>query len=42
VLAAMPACKIVARVGTGLDSIDLDAAAQRVVLARAQTATMEH
>jgi D-3-phosphoglycerate dehydrogenase / 2-oxoglutarate reductase len=29
VLAAMPACKIIARVGTGLDSIDLDAAAQR-------------
>jgi D-3-phosphoglycerate dehydrogenase len=32
VLAAMPACKIIARVGTGLDSIDLDAAAQRGVL----------
>ena len=31
-LAAMPACKIVARVGTGLDSIDLDAAARRGVL----------
>jgi D-3-phosphoglycerate dehydrogenase len=29
VLAAMPACKIVARVGTGLDSIDLDEAARR-------------
>jgi D-3-phosphoglycerate dehydrogenase len=29
ILAAMPACKIVARVGTGLDSIDLDAAARR-------------
>jgi len=32
VLAAMPACKIVARVGTGLDSIDLDAAARRGIL----------
>src|ERR1700691_698817 len=32
VLAAMPACKIIARVGTGLDSIDLDAAAQRGIL----------
>ncbi len=31
VLAAMPACKIVARVGTGLDSIDLDEAARRGV-----------
>src|SRR6202041_308455 len=31
-LAAMPACKIIARVGTGLDSIDLDAAARRGVL----------
>jgi len=30
-LAAMPACKIIARVGTGLDSIDLDAAARRLV-----------
>src|ERR1700722_12753823 len=30
--AAMPACKIVARVGTGLDSIDLDAAARRGIL----------
>jgi D-3-phosphoglycerate dehydrogenase / 2-oxoglutarate reductase len=29
ILAALPACKIVARVGTGLDSIDLDAAARR-------------
>jgi D-3-phosphoglycerate dehydrogenase / 2-oxoglutarate reductase len=29
ILAAMPACKIVARVGTGLDSIDLEAAARR-------------
>jgi len=29
ILAAMPGCKIVARVGTGLDSIDLDAAARR-------------
>src|SRR5262245_19095263 len=29
ILAAMPACKIVARVGTGQDSIDLDAAARR-------------
>jgi D-3-phosphoglycerate dehydrogenase len=28
-MAAMPACKIIARVGTGLDSIDLDAAARR-------------
>jgi D-3-phosphoglycerate dehydrogenase / 2-oxoglutarate reductase len=28
-LDAMPACKIVSRVGTGLDSIDLDAAARR-------------
>jgi D-3-phosphoglycerate dehydrogenase len=32
VLAAMPACKIIARVGTGLDSIDLDAAAQRGIV----------
>jgi D-3-phosphoglycerate dehydrogenase / 2-oxoglutarate reductase len=32
VLAAMPACKIIARVGTGLDSIDLDAAARRGIL----------
>jgi D-3-phosphoglycerate dehydrogenase len=32
VLAAMPACKIIARVGTGLDSIDLVAAAQRGIL----------
>jgi D-3-phosphoglycerate dehydrogenase len=31
VLAAMPACKVVARVGTGLDSIDLDGAARRGV-----------
>jgi D-3-phosphoglycerate dehydrogenase len=31
VLAAMPACKVVARVGTGLDSIDLDEAARRGV-----------
>ncbi len=31
-LAAMPACKIIARVGTGLDSIDLDAAARRGIL----------
>ncbi len=31
-LAAMPACKFVARVGTGLDSIDLDAAARRGIL----------
>jgi D-3-phosphoglycerate dehydrogenase len=32
VLAAMPACKVVARVGTGLDSIDLDGAARRGIL----------
>jgi len=32
VLAAMPVCKIIARVGTGLDSIDLDAAARRGIL----------
>jgi D-3-phosphoglycerate dehydrogenase len=31
-LAAMPACKIIARVGTGLDSIDLEAAARRGIL----------
>jgi D-3-phosphoglycerate dehydrogenase / 2-oxoglutarate reductase len=31
VLDAMPACKVVARVGTGLDSIDLDGAARRGV-----------
>jgi D-3-phosphoglycerate dehydrogenase len=31
-LAAMPACKIIARVGTGLDSIDLAAAARRGIL----------
>jgi D-3-phosphoglycerate dehydrogenase / 2-oxoglutarate reductase len=31
-LAAMPACKVLARVGTGLDSIDLDAAARRGIL----------
>jgi D-3-phosphoglycerate dehydrogenase len=31
VLAALPACKVVARVGTGLDSIDLDGAARRGV-----------
>lgn len=31
VLAAMPACKVVARVGTGLDSIDLGEAARRGV-----------
>lgn len=31
VLAAMPACQVVARVGTGLDSIDLDEAARRGV-----------
>jgi D-3-phosphoglycerate dehydrogenase / 2-oxoglutarate reductase len=30
-LAAMPACKIISRVGTGLDAIDLDAAARRGV-----------
>jgi D-3-phosphoglycerate dehydrogenase len=29
VLAAMPRCRVVARVGTGLDGIDLDAAARR-------------
>lgn len=32
VLATMPACKIIARVGTGLDSIDLEAAAQHGIL----------
>jgi D-3-phosphoglycerate dehydrogenase / 2-oxoglutarate reductase len=32
VLAAMPECKIISRVGSGLDSIDLDAAAERGVL----------
>jgi D-3-phosphoglycerate dehydrogenase len=31
VLAAMPACQVVGRVGTGLDSIDLDEAARRGV-----------
>ena len=31
ILAAMPKCRIVARVGTGLDGIDLDAAARRGV-----------
>ena len=31
-LEAMPACKIIARVGTGLDSIDLAAAARRGIL----------
>jgi D-3-phosphoglycerate dehydrogenase / 2-oxoglutarate reductase len=31
-LSAMPACKIIARVGTGLDSIDLDAAARRGIV----------
>jgi D-3-phosphoglycerate dehydrogenase / 2-oxoglutarate reductase len=31
-LASMPACQIVARVGTGLDSIDLDGAARRGIV----------
>jgi D-3-phosphoglycerate dehydrogenase / 2-oxoglutarate reductase len=31
-LASLPACQLIARVGTGLDSIDLDAAARRGIL----------